>query len=345
MTKTYSLGVYVARWQGHHRAEQQLLSQALDLCESVLVLLGSAGHSRDLYHPFDEAEREALIRAAVHPSQEGRLRFASVEDRCDNARWNAAVLRTIEEHTPSPNLAWFVGRNDPALRYYRESFPPCELVEVDVTVTVPLDTYALAQAYFSASDAVQLEQALRDTVPLRALQLLASWQQNSPGWQALRKELAVIEDYRRKYNAPYYLTADAVVQCKGHVLLIRRGGVIGNGLWALPGGFVDAGEMFFAASLRELEEETGLHLELPRAHAMMRGLQTAEHPLRSPRARLVSQAYHFDLGDIELPSVAGSDDAELARWVPLTQLRALLPQMFEDHATVLDQFFDVYGRG
>lgn len=345
MTKPYSLGVYVARWQGHHRGEQQVLSQALDSCDQVLVVLGSAGHSRDLYHPFDEEQREALIRAAVHPSQESRLRFVGIEDRCDNARWNGAVLRAIYELEHSRNVAWFIGADDPAVRYYRESFDQLTLVEVDAQVTLPKDTFALACRYFGARDAGALEENLAEIVPLRALRLLQNWQATSSWWGALCLECREIRNYRAVYTEKRYLTADAVVLCSGHVLLIqRREGAIGGGLWAMPGGFVDAHEMFYAAALRELEEETGLHIPLQEAAKMLRGFQVAEHPLRSPRARLVTQAAFFDLGDRPLPCVQGNDDASQAHWVPIEELRALTVQLFEDHAAVLDHFLNIYDR-
>ncbi|WP_433652077.1 NUDIX hydrolase [Micromonospora zamorensis] len=46
---------------------------------------------------------------------------------------------------------------------------------------------------------------------------------------------------------------------RGHVLLIRRSD---NSLWALPGGAQDVGESTAQAAMREVEEETGLHVEL-----------------------------------------------------------------------------------
>ena len=43
------------------------------------------------------------------------------------------------------------------------------------------------------------------------------------------------------------------------LLVTRRGGhMIGGGKWALPGGFIDAGETWQAAGAREVLEETGV---------------------------------------------------------------------------------------
>lgn len=54
----------------------------------------------------------------------------------------------------------------------------------------------------------------------------------------------------------------ALIEAKRRVLLIRRGVEPARGQWALPGGYMDAGEMPVAALRREVGEEVGLDVEV-----------------------------------------------------------------------------------
>ena len=56
------------------------------------------------------------------------------------------------------------------------------------------------------------------------------------------------------------VAAVCVIARDGKVLMIRRGTDTGYGLWSLPGGFVDRGEVVETAAAREAWEETGLEV-------------------------------------------------------------------------------------
>jgi bifunctional NMN adenylyltransferase/nudix hydrolase len=122
------------------------------------------------------------------------------------------------------------------------------------------------------------------------------------------------------------------------VLLVRRRSEPGKGLWALPGGFVRENETVQASCLRELREETRLKIPVPVLKGSIKGTHVFDHPERSLRGRTITHAFHFDFPVGELPPVRGGDDAEKARWFPVSEALEMGPQLFEDHLHILEFF-------
>jgi ADP-ribose pyrophosphatase YjhB (NUDIX family) len=58
------------------------------------------------------------------------------------------------------------------------------------------------------------------------------------------------------------VAATVVVEQGGRVLMVRRAIQPGMGLWSLPGGYVDRGEVVERAAAREVLEETGLQVNI-----------------------------------------------------------------------------------
>lgn len=99
----------------------------------------------------------------------------------------------------------------------------------------------------------------------------------------------------------------------GRLLLIRRARPPAAGLWSLPGGRVEAGELDAAAVVREVREETGLLVSV--------GVLAGRVSLPGLDGAIVDIADYVCTvrgGDL----VAG-DDAADARWVTAAELVAL----------------------
>ncbi|MCC7569079.1 MAG: NUDIX hydrolase [Candidatus Methanofastidiosa archaeon] len=81
------------------------------------------------------------------------------------------------------------------------------------------------------------------------------------------------------------LAVDGVLTDGRRILLIRRKNPPFQGSWALPGGFVTAGETVEAAVIREIREETGIVVFAP----VLVGVFS--NPSRDPRGHVVSCAF------------------------------------------------------
>lgn len=104
----------------------------------------------------------------------------------------------------------------------------------------------------------------------------------------------------------------------GRLLLVERGHPPHQGCWSLPGGRVEPGETHPAATVREVLEETGLHVEVV-------GAPVGEVELALPGGvvALVVDYRCRPLPSTDLGAVRGGDDAANADWFTAAQVRSL----------------------
>jgi 8-oxo-dGTP diphosphatase len=124
------------------------------------------------------------------------------------------------------------------------------------------------------------------------------------------------------FRNPFPTVSILVVQ-EERVLLGKRSGSPGAGTWAIPSGYIEYGDDFIAAAVREAKEETGLDVEI-------RSVVNVVSSFVSPR-------FHF-LGIYVLAAAVGGepvagDDLEAVDWFPLA---GPLPEMgFQEDADVI----------
>lgn len=110
------------------------------------------------------------------------------------------------------------------------------------------------------------------------------------------------------------------------VLLIERKYDPFKNAWALPGGFVLNHESLEEAVVRELNEETGIHVNY------LEQLYTFGNPARDPRKRVISIAYFALVKSGQFQQLKASTDAESAQWFNIKQL----PKLAFDHQQIVD---------
>ena len=120
------------------------------------------------------------------------------------------------------------------------------------------------------------------------------------------------------------LAVDVVVVDGNKILLVKRRRRPHQGKWALPGGFVEYGETVEAAAKREIQEETGIVIDLSEI------LGVYSDPERDPRGHTVSVVF---VGEKVGGQLQGGDDAADAKWYDMNNLRE--EQLAFDHEMVV----------
>jgi len=130
--------------------------------------------------------------------------------------------------------------------------------------------------------------------------------------------------YTYEYPRPA-VTVDAILidrTTNAQILLVNRKFYPFEGMWALPGGFVDMDETLEEAVIRELEEETGVTgIELEQFGAF-------SEINRDPRHRTISVIFIAFVEKNKLQITAG-DDAADAKWFRIQDLQELAFDHFE----------------
>ena len=120
------------------------------------------------------------------------------------------------------------------------------------------------------------------------------------------------------------LAVDVAVIEGNKILLVKRGHPPHQGEWALPGGFVEYGETSETAAKREVQEETGIVIELSAI------LGVYSDPDRDPRGHTVSVVF---VGKMVSGQLQGGDDAADAKWHSINDLHE--EQLAFDHGMIV----------
>jgi bifunctional NMN adenylyltransferase/nudix hydrolase len=347
--KKYDLAVVIGRFQIYHNAHQFIGQEALNIADRVIFVIGSVNKPRDIVNPFSFDERCQMIRASLSLEDAARVQFVAARENSNDQVWASRVQGIVSDiarlkNLPNPKIA-LVGVKKDKSSFYLDMFPQWEFVGVD---TVTSNEYVIHAAdirkiYFEAKSMDAFSRDYASPVPPQTRSFLINFATNRPiEYANLREEWAYVEQLKARWaDAPYeptFTTTDAVIVQAGHILLVRRGARPGKGLWALPGGYLGAGERLIDSMLRELREETKLKVPTPVLKGSIKSYKEFDDPERDVRGRFITHAYFIELANGPLPPVKGSDDADKARWVPLSEFWKMEEVMFADHYEIVQYF-------
>ena len=337
MSKKYDTLVFIGRFQPLHNAHLEIIKRATALTDQLVIVCGSANQPRTFKNPFTSQERENMIRDAAR-NLSLRVYIEHNPDTIYNDQaWAVRVQGIVSKYRVLGGAGvGIIGHKKDESSFYLDMFPQWKLEEVPMYE--PLDATSIRDLYFRRDVNLNF---LRSVVPNSTLQFLEHFRDTEEYEQIIR-EREFIAQYKKQYESlpypPIFVTADAVVIQSGHVLMIKRRSEPGKGLWALPGGFVNANtdRSVEDAAIRELREETGIKVPAPVLRGSIVRSRVFDAINRSARGRTITHAFHIQLPDGDLPKVKGSDDAEKARWVPIAEVRS--EECFEDHYEIIQHF-------
>jgi len=333
---THDVAVLIGRFQPFHTGHLHLVETALQQADRLLILLGSHRCAPDSRNPWSSQEREAMIRSAMPDALNERLEILPVRDHLysDNL-WLAEVQQKVTSATDEDDRLLLVGHHQDRSSYYLDLFPQWDSLEVPLGAAI--HSGSIRESYFAGDDPAHWAPQL----PSGVASFLKHYQ-GTPGYRWLAEEAEYIRNYRQIWAvAPYpptFVTTDAVVVQSGHVLVVRRRVRPGQGLIALPGGYLNQQEKVIEGMLRELREETGLKVPKPVLEGSIAESHVFDAPGRSARGRVITHAYLIQLKTGPLPAVRGGDDAEKAFWMSLADIYAHEDRFFEDHVQIIQHF-------
>lgn len=342
MTKRkYDLIVYIGRFQPFSEHHKEIIRRAKQQADNILVIVGSAYTRRTTRNPLTFEERASMIQEFID------YEFDCVDDfdvyaqrdrTYNDTAWAVDIRELVKRKIDKIAVArgdgfslsgladykiGIIGHKKDETTTHLDMFPQFDLIDVGL-IDAQSATEIRDNIFRGGGGVETVKKELH--VPYNVAKILSTMYKEE-------------YEYKQQWGEGPFLTADSVVQVGDHVLLIERGD--GGGL-ALPGGFLNKNETFLQGAIRELKEETRLKVPIPVLKGSIKKRQVFDDPYRSTRARIVTEAFHFHLtNDTALPEVRGSDDAKLAFWMPISDLKDNEELFFDDHYHILRLMFNI----
>jgi bifunctional NMN adenylyltransferase/nudix hydrolase len=335
--------VFIGRFQPFHFGHLHIIKEAFANFSQLVIVVGSAERARTVKNPFSFSERKQLIIDNLsrydfenNTNFTANTEVVAVEDNpYDEEAWQVNLERRVLSVAKYKNIQ-IVGHDKDASTYYLKMFPNWGLYSVgnyqNINATQLRHDYFVAQ---KASESDQLTQV--------SAGFLNKFKSHS-AYPRLLEEFNFLVSYKESWQSspypPIFTTADSIVVCQNKILLIKRKFTPGRGLYALPGGFLDADEWIEQAILRELREETQIELSDNELKSYLVAIKVFDKPGRSQIGRVITHAGIFNLPLEFLPQITAADDAGEALWVDLHRVNEFRDKLHDDHYFLIKTCLD-----
>lgn len=330
----YDTLVFIGRFQPVHNAHVAIIREAVKLTKDLLIIIGSANQPRTYKNPWTAMERKLMLMNVLDQMQLGTCRVhieVETDSLYNDNAWAARVQGTVSKYRTLGGNIGIIGHKKDESSFYLDMFPQWETELVGEFE--PLNASNIRDLYFRKDFNINF---IRSVIPFPVQRMLEGWK-FTPDFNQIICEREYVENYKKQFAGmaypPIFVTVDAVIIWQGHVLMVKRRSEPGKGLWAMPGGFVNAAtdKSIISAMTRELKEETGL--KLPPAQVATAKSKVYDAIGRSARGRTITHVFLIELNTKEVPKVKGMDDAEKADFIAFNDIDP--SQCFEDHYEII----------
>jgi bifunctional NMN adenylyltransferase/nudix hydrolase len=358
------LAILIGRFQPVHRGHGYLIKQAFEVAKELVIVIGSSFGSRTLRNSFTASERKDMISRAFQdtdfsdiPDIESRVHFVYIKDYIydkGDKLWIEEITNGVADIVGDKNNSvLLIGHEKDNTSYYLKNFPTWEYLECDNFEDI--NSTDIREKLFSGDLVLDknMDNDLNNSGYLRSLKVCyestLTWLngfKNSEIFARLHKEYLSMKDYKKLWAdspfAPIFVTCDALVIYRDSLLLIQRKHFPGEGLKAMPGGFIEADEKVIDGIIRELYEETQIDVPKDELLSSLKEVKVFDDPKRSTRGRIITHVGLFIIDRPNAPFVKGGDDAKSADWILISDFLNQAEQIFSDHYQIISWFLRNY---
>ena len=308
-------GIFIGRFQPIHQGHIHAIGIAASQVDMLYILVGSANACRSIKNPWTYTERKAMIRSKLWANKIHNVEIIPINDHpYSDSQWIADVRATVEHlEIDEPILFGHMKEGNNYLNW----FPDWKFKDIEATNQI--DATAIRKRMFETEDSEMPSTVLDD-------------------YKYYQKENALFANYPFPETLNFNCS-DAVLECQGHILLIRRKWAPGRGAYALPGGFRNRQESFLDCAIRELQEETNVRVPEKVLRGSIVKTELFDDPKRSfgiPRNSLAVYMRINPDPDGGLPRANGADDAAECKWIPLTDALNRI-ELYDDHKAIISK--------
>jgi bifunctional NMN adenylyltransferase/nudix hydrolase len=322
MQKTDNLGVLFMRLQPEHAGHRDLIRKAKNQCTFLYIFVGSANSPRTIKNPFTFTERrDSLQRFLKHEDITNVVIIPLNDYKYSDSNWVSDVTSFIDSSWDTTQVTIFGHMKEG--NGYLNLFPQYgKFVNIDSVHDV--NGTSVRNEWFKHSRSKFDADVLAD-------------------WDYFQEEKVKFSTF------PYpetlnFCCGDVVLECAGHILLIKRKSAPGRNTWALPGGHKENNETYFDCAIRELFEETNVRIPEKVIRGSVVKTQLFDSPTRGCGIPRNTLAVHIKVNldpDGNFPRKVASSDAKECEWVSISDIMNNY-ELFDDHMAIISTLCGVY---